>query len=76
VPIGDTSPAADAVQFEIHCSMSGAQRVLLAYEMSMLGRELNRARLKELQPGWTEAQINRELLRLAFFPQPLPAGLP
>jgi hypothetical protein len=76
VPIGDTSPAADATQFEIHRSMSGAQRVLLAYEMSMLGRELNRARLREIHSGWTEAQIDRELLRLAFFPQPLPAGLP
>jgi hypothetical protein len=56
--------------------MSGEQRLLLAYEMSMFGRELNRARLRDEHPEWTEAQIARELLRLAFFPQPLPAGLP
>jgi len=72
----DTSPAAQAVQLDIQRSMSGEQRLLLAYEMSMFGRELNRARLRDEHPEWTEAQIARELLRLAFFPQPLPAGLP
>jgi len=72
----DTSPAAQAVQLDIQRSMSGEQRLLLAYEMSMFGRELNRARLRDEHPEWTEAQIARELLRLAFFPQPLPPGLP
>jgi hypothetical protein len=64
------------VQLDIQRSMSGEQRLLLAYEMSMFGRELNRARLRDEHPEWTEAQIARELLRLAFFPQPLPPGLP
>ena len=72
----DTSPAAQAVQLDIQRSMSGEQRLLLAYEMSMFGRELNRARLRDEHPEWTEAQIARELLRLAFFPRPLPPGLP
>jgi hypothetical protein len=72
----DTSPAAQAVQLDIQRSMSGEQRPLLAYEMSMFGRELNRARLRDEHPEWTEAQIARELLRLAFFPRPLPPGLP
>jgi hypothetical protein len=67
---------AQAMQLDIQRSMSGEQRLLLAYEMSMFGRELNRARLRDEHPEWTEAQIARELLRLAFFPQPLPAGLP
>jgi hypothetical protein len=75
VPITDTSPAAQAVQLEIHRSMSGEQRLLLAYEMSMFARELNRARLLREHPEWTEAEVARELLRLAFFPKPLPAGL-
>jgi hypothetical protein len=56
--------------------MSGEQRLLLAFEMSMFARELNRSRLRSEHPEWTEAQIVRELLRLAFFPQPLPTGLP
>jgi len=74
VPL-DTSPAAQAVQLEVHRSMSGEQKIRIAYEMSMFGRELNRARLRQEHPEWVEAQIARELLRLAFFPQPLPAGL-
>lgn len=73
--VSDTSTAARAVQLEMHRSLTGAQKIVLAYEMSMFARELNRARLRQEHPEWTEAQIVRELLRLAFFPQPLPAGL-
>jgi hypothetical protein len=71
----DTSAAAQTVQLEIHRSMSGEQRILLVYEMSMFARDLSRARICNEHPEWTEAQIARELLRLAFFPTPLPAGL-
>ena len=55
--------------------MSGERKIILAYEMSMLARELNRARLRQEHPEWKEKEIVRELLRLAFFPKPLPAGL-
>jgi hypothetical protein len=75
VPICDTSPAAQAVQIEIYRLMSGEQRLLLAFEMSMFARELIRARLLSECPEWTEAQIARELLRLAFLPASPPAGL-
>ncbi len=75
MPITDTTPEAQAVQLKIHRSMSGEQKIFLAYEMSMAGRELNKLRLRQEHPEWTEAQIARELLRLAFFPKPLPAGL-
>jgi hypothetical protein len=75
VPVTDTSPAAQAVQLEHYRSMTGEQRLLLAYEMCMSARALNRARLLREHPEWTEADIAHELLRLAFFPQPLPAGL-
>ena len=44
----------------------------LAYEMSMFARELARAGIRKDHPDWDEAQIARELLRLAFFPEPLP----
>jgi hypothetical protein len=74
VPATDTSPAAEAIQLAIHRSMSGEQKLLLAYEMSMFGRELNRVRLRDEHPDWTEAQIKLELLRLAFLPDPLPKG--
>ena len=75
VPITDTTAEARAVQLELHRAMTGERKIALAYEMSMFGRELNRARLRQEHPEWTEAQIARELLRLAFFPKPLPAGL-
>ena len=74
MPLTDTSPAAQAVQLEHYRSMTGEQRLLLAYEMSMSARALNRARLRHEHPHWTDAEIARELLRLAFFPKPLPAG--
>jgi hypothetical protein len=75
VPITDTSAAAQAIQLEIHRSMSGEQRLLLAFEMSMFARELCRARISHEHPEWTKAQIFRELIRLAFLPEPMPTGL-
>jgi hypothetical protein len=54
--------------------MSGEQRLLLAYEMSMFARELARARIISDHPEWDEALVNRELLRIAFLPDPLPPG--
>ena len=59
-------------QLRVQQSLSGEQRLLLAFEMSAFARELNRARIRRENPAWSEAQILRELLRLAFFPEPLP----
>ena len=74
MPVTDTSSAAQAVQLNIHRLMSGEQRLLLAYEMCMFARELIRARLRREHPEWSEASIAREILRLAFLPEPLPPG--
>jgi len=49
--------------------------MLLAFEMSEFARELARAGIRHDHPEWSEAQVARELLRLAFFPKPLPAWL-
>ena len=67
--------ASAPAQLKIQSAMSGEQRIVLAYEMSMFARELARAGIRRDHPDWTEAQVARELLRLAFFPAPLPAGL-
>jgi hypothetical protein len=75
VAITDTSPEARAIQLKIQSAMSGEQRILLAFEMSEFARELARAGIRHDHPEWTEAEVARELLRLAFFPKPLPAGL-
>jgi len=74
--MSDTSPEARAKQFEIVSAMSGGERMTLAYEMSMFARELARAGILRDHPNWTEAQIKRELLRLAFLPAPLPDWMP
>jgi Rv0078B-related antitoxin len=76
VAISDTSPAAQSLQLQILSAVSGEQRMTLAYEMSMFVRELMREGIRRDHPDWTEAQITRELLRRAFFPEPLPAWLP
>ena len=75
VPISDTSPAAQALQLDIQRAMSGEQRLLLAYEMSLFARELSLERIRHEHPEWPETRIARELLRLAFLPAPLPACL-
>ena len=48
---------------------------MLAFEMSLFARELAREGIRRDNPEWTEGQIARELMRLAFLPAPLPAGL-
>ena len=73
--ITDTTPEARARQFEILRAMSGEQRMVLAYEMSMFMREIAKEGIRRDHPDWTEAQIARELLRRAFFPAPLPSWL-
>jgi len=75
VAISDTSPTAQALQLKIQSAMSGEQRMLLALEMSEFARELAREGIRRDHPQWTEAQVARELLRLAFLPAPLPAWL-
>jgi hypothetical protein len=75
VAITDTTPEARTRQLEILRAMSGEQRMMLAYEMSMFMREIAKEGIRRDHPDWTAAQIARELLRRAFFPAPLPAWL-
>ncbi len=75
MPLTDTSPEAREVQLRVLRAMSGEQRLLLAMEMSEFARDLARAGIRRDHPDWNEAQVTRELLRFAFYPQPLPARL-
>jgi len=72
--LSDTSPAALALQTEIQRQMSGEQRFRLAVEMSLFTRALAREGIRREHPDWSEAQVARELIRLAFLPSALPAG--
>jgi hypothetical protein len=75
VSITDTSLAAQEVLLRVQRAMSGEQRLLLAFEMSLFARDLARERIRLDHPEWEEAQVARELLSLAFLPAPLPARL-
>lgn len=76
MPVSDTSAEAHAIQERIQSALSGEQRLLAAWDMSLFARELAGAGIRQDHPDWNEAQVARELLRLAFLPSPLPAGLP
>jgi hypothetical protein len=66
---------AHAVQLRIQREMSGEQRILLEFEMSLFARELAREGIRRDHPEWREPQVARELSRLAFLPNPLPHWL-
>jgi len=76
VVMSDTTPEAKAIQEEELRNMTGEQRLLLAWDMSLFARDLARAGIRDAHPEWTDAQVARELLRLAFLPASLPADLP
>lgn len=70
----DTSAQAAEVQAGVYRGMTGSQKVQLAYEISMTAREFAASRIRSEHPDWSEADIGRELLRIAFLPAPLPRG--
>jgi hypothetical protein len=72
---GDTSPAAAALQARAVERLTMEQRLDLAFEMSLMARELARSRLRLEHPDWDERRLDREMLRLAFLPDDLPPGL-
>ncbi len=55
--------------------MTGEQRLLVALDMSLFARKLMKEGIRRDHPDWTEMQVERECLRRAFLPAPLPAGL-
>jgi hypothetical protein len=75
VPFTDTNPSAQAVQLRVQRAMTGEQRLLMAFEMSIFARELSEERIRREHPEWPETQVARELLRLAFLPAQMPAPL-
>lgn len=73
--ISDTSAEARDRQLQILRAMSGEERVLLAYEMSMFVRQVMVDGIRRDHPDWSDAQTSRELLKRAFSPAPLPSWL-
>ncbi len=55
--------------------MTGEQRLLLALEMSIFAKELQKARIRREHPEWPDTEVARELLRSEFQPGVVPARL-
>jgi Rv0078B-related antitoxin len=72
----DTTPEAERVQIEILRRKSEGERLGMALEMSQAGRDMVLSRIRAENPGWTDWEVKRELLRLTLHPHPLPAWLP
>ena len=70
----DTTSAA-AAQARAQQQLGGRGRLRLAFEMSLLARELTLAGLRRSHPDWSPSQLRRELLRLCFLPGDLPPPL-
>lgn len=75
MPISDTKPEIAEMQLQLFRSKTGGQRVLMGIEMSLLSREFTKAGIRRDHPDWSEKQVTLEALRLAFFPNPLPAWI-
>ncbi len=73
--MSDTNPEIASIQEGILRRLTGEERLALALEMSLMMRDLSATRIRQEHPDWSPAQITRELLRYAFLPNPLPAGL-
>ena len=55
--------------------MTGEQRLLMALEMSIFVKELQKARIHQEHPEWPDTEVARELFRSAFQPGLEPAQL-
>ena len=73
---GDTTPDVEKIRLERLRSMTGEERIAITFQLTNLMRRAAAGRIRAENPDWTEAQIKRELLRIAFLPAPLPPGLP
>ena len=68
----DTTPEIEAMQICVLRSMTMEQHLEAALEISLLSRELTKAGVRRDHPDWSGKEIEREVQRLAFFPQLLP----
>jgi len=71
----DTSINAAEIQLDVQRRLTGEQRLRVAFEMSMLARDLLLARLKQQFPEWSEDELKREVLRCTLAPDPVPPPL-
>jgi hypothetical protein len=71
----DTTEEADARQREIVRRLGGPSRLLLALDMSVAARAFALARLRHRHPDFSERELNKLVLRMAFTNDTLPPPL-
>jgi hypothetical protein len=71
----DTTDAVVLAQLNVYRGLEGSARLRLAFEMSMMARELTLARLRQRHPDWSTDELNLELLRYSLLPHPMPQSL-
>ena len=71
----DTTREVDARQREIVRRLGGPSRLLLALDMSVAARAFTLARLRRRHPDYSERDLRKALLRLAFAADDLPPPL-
>ncbi|MGA9509948.1 MAG: hypothetical protein WBV55_15130 [Candidatus Sulfotelmatobacter sp.] len=69
----DTSPEMQSLQTQAQGRLTGEQRLLTAWEMSVFVREMAKAGIRKEHPEWSENEIVGELIRRAFLPGEAPA---
>jgi hypothetical protein len=62
----DTSEAAHAIQLQLYRTAGPERRVEIAAELSEIIRELSRAGVRMRNPGMSEAEVTREVLRIFY----------
>jgi hypothetical protein len=71
----DTTKEADALQREIWRQLDGPSRLRVALDMSVAARTLALARLRRQHPDYSDLDLKKALLRLAFLTGVLPPPL-
>ncbi len=73
--MSDTASEAMAHQTKVYCKLTGVERLSLAFDMSLLARDMSRTRLRLQHPDWTDDEVKREVLRYAFALASIPPPL-
>ena len=72
----DPESKAIEIQMQVHRGMTGAQRLLIALQMSDFVRKLAISRLRSEHPEWSDAELRLALLRSLFGASIVPGRSP
>jgi hypothetical protein len=74
-PLKDTSQEVRELQTGVYRRLSPGERLELAFDLSVVARELAMSRLRRQHPAWSSVDLMKELLRVAFLPASVPESL-